>query len=410
MKKTDVSLTSPMPRGILIFAYKPEGEHHLVRKLSLKVELMSIFYAAKSIQEIGYSVFLKSLFSFIEEHQIQFVFLCADFYPAIDVNFIRKLPGDAKKILLTFDDIVMHEVNSITASACDLVLSADPVSVLKYQEKGIEAELISFEASDSIYKVRKTAKDIDVLFFGAQDKADRKAYLEYLRNMGIKITMVGHNKESFLTPEKLGEYISRAKIVLNFSKTLNLQHTEMYCRIYGELIHMFHPFEYYMQLKGRIIEAALSKTVYISEDAPSIRLLFPENDALLFKTQEECFSILTEFLADDAKRESFAVRLYQKASENYEDSVQMDKIGRILTCLKKRLTISVNVPFWYYKLCMNARFDAMKLLWKKPSVLLREILFFLSEKIEISCWRFILLAMIVSFHILHGAVKKLLEK
>ena len=36
-------------------------------------------------------------------------------------------------------------MNAITASACDMVLTGCPLSILKYKEKGYEAHFINFE-------------------------------------------------------------------------------------------------------------------------------------------------------------------------------------------------------------------------------------------------------------------------
>lgn len=411
MKNPDTLLNSERLRCLLVFAYQSRWEHHLVRKLSLKFDVVSILYAAASLQTMGYSIFLKHLSSIIKDKQIQFVFFCVDFYPAIDVNFIRKLPDEVKKILLTFDDIVIHEVNSINASACDLVLSGDPVSILKYQEKGMNAEFITLETSSSIYKAMEIEKDIDVLFFGAPEKADRKVYLDYLRNNGINITVVGDNKNSFLTPEKLGEHIARAKIVLNFSKTMNLQGEDLFfSKTYADWLNIFNPFSCYMQLKGRILEAGLCKTVCISEDAPGIRLLFTEDEVPVFKTTEECFSILTDLLSDSLKRETIAARLYKKTSENYEDSVQMNKIALLFKYLKKRNADPIVIPCWYYKLCLKARFESMLLLYKKPDILLREILLILSDSVREYRLGLFLLAIPIVFHMFFVLVKKICGK
>ena len=38
---------------------------------------------------------------------------------------------------MTFDDFALHEMNAITANACDLVLSHCPFSVKKYDEKQV---------------------------------------------------------------------------------------------------------------------------------------------------------------------------------------------------------------------------------------------------------------------------------
>lgn len=403
-----------LPCCIIILAYPHRWEHHLVRKLSLKFNVVSIVYFDNCLQEMGYYNFLGHVCSIIEVQQAQFVFLCFDFFTVIDVKFIRKLPDRVKKVLLTLDDIVLHEVNSINASACDFVLSADPVSVLKYLEKGIDAEYIALEGSSAIYNNEKIKKDIDVLFFGLQDKADRKLYLSYLKNKGINITVVGGGNDGsqFLTPLELAEYISRSKIVLNFSKTDNMQETKSYKRIYGNLINSFYPFEYYMQLKGRVIEAALCKAACVSEDAPGIRLLFPDNEVSLFRSPEECLNIIMELLADETKRELLAERLYIKTYENYEDIAQMNKLFIILKYLKKRKKSTINIPFWYFNLSLKAQLKFLNRfsLLKAPHKLLKEALFLLPDKNEVSRSGYIFLITIIVLYVLSFFPRRLLFK
>ena len=48
--------------------------------------------------------------------------------------------------MLTFDDYERHELNTITADGCDLVLSACPISRLKYEEVGYRAFFMPLES------------------------------------------------------------------------------------------------------------------------------------------------------------------------------------------------------------------------------------------------------------------------
>ena len=76
-----------------------------------------------------------------------------------------------KKILWTGDDFELHEINSITASACDLVLTACPLSALKYKEKGY----------DSLYLHGEDGK-INNSISGGE-------LLSVFRNAGLRITV-----------------------------------------------------------------------------------------------------------------------------------------------------------------------------------------------------------------------------
>ena len=60
-----------------------------------------------------------------------------------------------KKGLFLGDDSVWHQVNLITAAACDFVLT-DPVSSLKFNELGINSMFSNVEGNEDIFKDYKT--------------------------------------------------------------------------------------------------------------------------------------------------------------------------------------------------------------------------------------------------------------
>ena len=123
-----------------------------------------------------------------------------------------------KKILITGDDHELHEMNSITASACDLVLSHCPLSVLKYKEKGYESHIIHFEKG-IVNKKSYDKKEFDVLFFGALTPS-RSDFLNYLVEQGISLKNVGHREGiSGLKEEELLKFISKSKMsIFSFNR------------------------------------------------------------------------------------------------------------------------------------------------------------------------------------------------
>ena len=62
---------------------------------------------------------------------IEIVVFDVDYFKFINFFFIKNIICK-KKILVTGDDFELHDMNAITAGACDLVLSHCPLSVLKY--------------------------------------------------------------------------------------------------------------------------------------------------------------------------------------------------------------------------------------------------------------------------------------
>ena len=108
----------------------------LIKKLS-KFYIVDHLYI-NSIQDKNFIEIVDHINKKIEENKIEVVFFDTDYFKFINFYFINKIKN-VKKVLITFDDYDLHEPNAITASACDLVITGCPVSVLKYQEKGYKA-------------------------------------------------------------------------------------------------------------------------------------------------------------------------------------------------------------------------------------------------------------------------------
>ena len=119
---------------IIVFKSRRRWSAHLEDKLRLKFQVLTI-EAYPVIVESGYIGLLRKINESINEHDSKYIFFSTDFFYGIDIDFINSVSSRVFKVLVTLDDIALHDFNSINALACDLVISADPVSVLKYEEK-----------------------------------------------------------------------------------------------------------------------------------------------------------------------------------------------------------------------------------------------------------------------------------
>ena len=171
---------------------------------------------------------------------------------------------------MTFDDYELHDINSLTATACDLVVSFCPLSVLKYKEKGFKAYQMILEGDVNIFKNHNTKKEIDVIFFGGLS-GDRKILIDYIKKEGISVITIGKESGNYATDEELSRLISSSKVVLNLSKShWGAVRNYPYGKIY----------EFYYQLKGRVVIAGLCGTACVSEFFPTCDLLFGKNTVL----------------------------------------------------------------------------------------------------------------------------------
>lgn len=353
---------SDAPRCLVVFKFQGKWANHLIRKFSLGYGVEYVF-AGEILYRRGSVGLVDYLNEIITTHSIDVVFFDADFFPSIDFSIIDRVSSCVKKVLLMFDDIVLHDFNCINAGACDAVLTADPVSVLRYQEKGIPARYLALEASPDLYFDRDSPRDIDVLFFGRLDKADRREYIDYLREGGISVKTLGVDSE-YVSEEKLGEYIARAKIVIDFSKTDYLGNIELPTR---------HAFPLYFQLKGRAIECGLSRTVCVSEFSPALALMFASDEVPTFSTPAECRALVATLLADEHERQRMAERLFQKTRRDFADDVQMRSVIAFIENTPKAGMRQMRIPRFYLSTMLKAR---LWILAKRPAAVLCELVRF----------------------------------
>ena len=277
--------------------------------------------------------------NFIERKKIQIVFFDVDYQKFINLFFIQKIKN-IKKVMFTLDDYERHDLNLITSSGCDLVLSACPISAFKYAEIGSSAYFMPLEADGNFYRNNNTPKEIDVLFFGKVND-DRKQYIEHIKNSGIEIKVVGNNTENRVSDEEIVNLICKSKIVVNFSKST-----------WGTVktIPEGDIFKFNYQFKGRIIQTGLCGTACVTEYAPHHRLLFNSDELLEFNTKEECVRILKELLNDSKKLSSYTEKLEHKVKNFYEEEKSFKKIYDAIDKQNIRKENLKTVPFWYLRI------------------------------------------------------------
>ena len=340
-----------LPTCILLQKSERRWSNHLREKLRLSYKVIDL-EAFPIIRQQGYGGLARHVNEVIESESVEIIFFSIDYFYGIDQEFVVQISPSVLKVLVTFDDISLHRFNSITAKACDLVLTADPVSVLKYKEQGISAEFFPLESSRKIFKDLELPKTIDVLFYGNTRLADRQLYLDYLRKSGIQVVILGETTK-FVDQNILVKTICESRIVINFSKTGVLrgdpaqQSTNAYLR----------------QLKGRIIESGLCGTLCLSEYSPAIELLYKDFEVPIFNSQEDCFSLVTQLLENESLRKEIEERFSKNTLSQYEDAPIMQKVMLALNrvALKSQIRVDAvqELPLWYRQLKLRVRVQHM---------------------------------------------------
>jgi len=321
---------------LILFKWPNYLNKYLISKLSKYYHVEHVYlssYKGKSFSEIVDEINLT-----IESRSIELVFFDVDFIKFINFFFIQKIKN-VKKILVTYDDYAVHEMNAITANACDLILCQCPLSTLKYKEKGYETYWMPPENDSNIFKNLNLKKEIDVLFFG-QIRQDRKEILDFFTNSGVKVKIVGQGSE-WVDEEKLVQLICKSKIILNFSKSLG----DTVTNYASSDIYKFH-----YHLKGRLIQSGLCGTLCISEYSPGQELIFGEKELPMFRTKDECLKIVNKYLSNNELLEKHSNQFYSKMLELYEEKVNFEPIYKAINQKTFKKVELVTIPYWYIRI------------------------------------------------------------
>ena len=323
---------------LIVFKYlRANWNPYVIKKFSNYYETEHLYiseYKNKNFTEI-----VTNINKLIEQKNIQIVVFDVDYFKFINFFFIKKINSEIK-ILITGDDSELHEINSITASACDLVLSNCPLSVLKYKEKGYQAYQIHFDNGE-IGKNKLIKKEFDVLFFG-NITPDRKEFLSYIENEGINLKNIGSESGGGLPIEELLKFISKSKIVLNLSKSRTIKSVKSYT---SENIYKF-----LYTFKGRIIIAGLNGAACVSEYSPGQELVFTDDEVPTFFTKEECVKILKKLLNDNELLAKYTTSFNSKVENLFEDRKNFLPIFNAIEKIKKRKVKLFNIPYWYLRI------------------------------------------------------------
>ena len=321
---------------LLLYRWPSHFTQFLVNKFSKFYDTEYLYIS--EIKNKNFSETVNVVNEFIKSKNIEIVFFDVDFIKFVNFFFIEKIKN-VKKILISGDDYELHEMNAITANACDLVLSHCPLSVLKYKEKGYEALCMSYIGDDDIFKNHNLKKEIDVLFFGLINQ-DRKEFLDFIKSEGISLEALGEDT-NFVPYAELPKIISKSKIVLNLSKS-----TASTVKNYAsEEIYNFN----YMW-KSRPLEAALCGTLCISEYSPALEIIFDKNEIPTFYTKEECVKILKKLLADKELLSKYTTKFCSKISDLYEDKKNFEPIYNAIEKSTFRKVNLNKIPYWYLRI------------------------------------------------------------
>ena len=323
---------------LIIFKYpRDQWNTPIINKFSNYYDTEYLYIS--NYKNKNYTETVEEINNLIKSKDIEIVVFDVDYFKFINFFFIESIKVK-KKIIWTGDDFELHDLNAITASACDLVLTTCPLSALKYREKGYDSLVLHGE-DGKINNSQNLKKEIDVLFFGVISH-DRKEILDYIASEGILLKNIGHAEHALQLPkDELLKFISKSKIILNLSKS----RTTSVRNYASENIYKF-----YYQFKGRIIMAGLNGVACVSEYSPGQELFFTEDEVPTFFTKEECVKVLKKILENDELLAKYTNKFTSKVCNLYEDKKIFESIYKTIEKPSRERVKLVKIPYWYLKI------------------------------------------------------------
>jgi hypothetical protein len=347
-------------------------EKEVIKKFEIIYSVEFIF-ANQIYKSGGSSLLISRVNEILKLKNIEIVVFDTDFLPFIDANIINKINSNVYKILITFDNIVHGNLNLINGSYCDLVLTYDPLDVLKFRENNIKSIFFTLEDTKNSFRFLNLKKEIDVLFYGDINKFGRKEFIEKLKNRGISIYNVGP-PDNIVSDSEIVELINKSKIVLNLSFSNSSEDYNNYFPSNENQLN--RPL---LQFKGRFLHAGLCKTVCISEYAPSIGLLYTKEEVPTFTTINECVELINDILNNEDKRTELSNNLHNKVINTFDDEHMMLNIYNFIEANREEYSIRKFNYNKYYKKYIT-RFKIINSL-TSPLIVIQEILYLIKANL-----------------------------
>lgn len=305
---------------------------HRMRVLSRMIGRTASLNYSEYLHTHGIRATEERIRALIESEKLSTVILfpfASDFQ--LSVEFYASLRKLTKVVLWLADDPTYFDVHArYYAQAADLVVTSDPLAVHAYRRLGIRAlhnlDIVLANRLDPV----PAEKDIDVLFIGDLGKPGRKEALDLLESGGIKVAVFGHGTPGGPVPfEKMGEFFSRSRIVLNFSRVAA-----------GSWINGDEPLlNRVRQNTGRPVEAALAGAFCLTEYSPALEFLFrPGEEIAVFHNKEELLEKARRYLSSPEEREAMAAKAHRRARAEYEPEAALRAaVGRVFAALREPL-------------------------------------------------------------------------
>ena len=286
--------------------------------------------------KLGPRKFEEHIKGVIDQNNINHIFIIFSGWDFIlNVHFLDLISGSTKIVIFYFDtEYYFENLDRYYAQVADLVVIPDRYSCYCFEELSIPA-YTSYALYDSKTKYIKhefMSKSIDVSFVGNLEIGDRKQYINYLVQNGVRVEIFGAGSPNgFISHEKAVEIYNNSKICLNFTGLQDFRKMPPGIPKIRKRIR---------QSKGRPIEIALCGGFVLSEYSIGISEMFDIGSQIdLFDSKEELLQKVRYYLLNENVRNEMASSAYVHAKANYDLSNGFEKIFDRLEQSNRRLRL-----------------------------------------------------------------------
>lgn len=275
------------------------------------------FDPQEEIYKYGKDVMNRKFLETIKREQPDYIFLWLiydEFYIETLLR-IREVCPKAKIINYCGDDDAMFDNYSIYLS---LIIDYFFVTHKEYIPGYKNKAFLSCATNTDQFKPLTVEKKYDVTFIGTPKK-DRKEFVEYLMNKGVKIKIFGAGWQDypqfskiyggFLNPEEYTKVINQSRINICFTKN------------YAGVTHVIQKF----------FETAACKVFMLTEHSPRYAELFRDKKELvMFKTKEELLEKINYYLKNEKEREKIATKAYERIMKDFSKDTEFKKLFKMI--------------------------------------------------------------------------------
>lgn len=261
---------------------------------------------------LGLKGFKEYLQNFVNQHNINVIYFDSPVEQTLDIRFLEEL---RKQILMVvvLDDTALffNDWFRYMCQAFDLILSHDYVEKYRfalYGHKSLYFPQISDLKEFYELDVNIDNKDIEISFVGRTDRIGRKEFIEFLEEKNINLEFYGEGTRNGLISAKEKKNIyRRSKIALNFAGCAEYFHDKSVKKIDKRI----------KQVKGRIWELALCKTLIITDYAPCLEKSFNIGEEIVvFEDKYDLLEKIKFYQKNKDIRKEIALKGYQRAKRD----------------------------------------------------------------------------------------------